>query len=702
MPSPVTNPLRPQVRALFYNSGQGDPIVTDRGIRWYDLLQQTWQYGTFNRNANGYANLEFLEGIGLVCRPFLTLRDAGTLLSWTVSGGTWETRWPQSGFNPVRRVCQLDLTSGTTWAISENAQMPENPHFAFSLIIPPVASGWSAASPFVRTEWGNFGVEYRSGQGWALMKKFNGGWVAVRQLPDPISSAGTVKDEALFIVRYIRGGLGISVDFGKTYTWWFEPNGAPVYTPPSNFTCRGQGSQVFVGRHTITYNTGTFTSFARNTLTSRAPLSALFTGSRYDMPYGTGVSISDVSNTLANTAQWGGTLTASQRSGATTFWDTPVLYAVLFRYPVVATTPTLATTEPFHNKVTYLEVDKPFRLAESTCSMHVMQPHGTGITNLYQYRERKVLIQVGLTALDNSITWSTLFTGYVTRVDADITDKYGRTVIRFTLDNFSCIFKKARWDMFDTMPLGGFGNVSDISDFVLATEGFGTAYRNWSPNSLLYPIPAGIPEQPVEMIKTNEDKWTTLLRVNSYGNLEVGVGDDGTLLSLPFNYIDTPVTQTYTATSATDIRQIVQSISTSIDFSEVATAVLCWGTSNSGEMLLMYAVDTDAEVVPGSLNFCGKRRIIQEEVQGAVTPGLLQMKTQTLAIQNFGTHVDTRVCGFWIDGLQRRNRVVLNGCDAVGIPTGTNLFVLATKTTWDLSPDALVADLKTYATLRMS
>src|SRR5690349_4004105 len=123
------NRILPLASVRLYDVGQGDPVITDSGWRWLDILSESAAAGTVSLSS-GELTLQYLPDAGLVCRPFLTLADTRAT-QYSTSGGSWEERRPDVGSPRKYRMVQYDTTANVAWSATAKFSLPANPSVGF-------------------------------------------------------------------------------------------------------------------------------------------------------------------------------------------------------------------------------------------------------------------------------------------------------------------------------------------------------------------------------------------------------------------------------------------------------------------------------------------------------------------------------------------------------------------------------------------
>lgn len=687
--------VRPHASVRLYDAGQGDVYRTDRGMAWLDILEQSVGWGSVSRDSSGTPLLEWLPEIGLTCRPFISYQDT-RLAHWLASGGTWEERRIPWSRDRKYRLVQTDTSAGLAWSITSVYSLPANPHLAFSLATGDTPVDWdsAAAAPYVRAEFGGgeWGVQLSKGAAY-LLRRVDGAFQVAAELPIPATGGYEDGGELLIILRCLRGQIGVSTDFGRSYTWYADPAGASLSIVSSTMTLRGQGGLCVFGLHQARYYAGVFTSSKRRTFKSRILPTVTITG-RTLQPSGTAVAWTDVGDHPNQIAQYRATLTpTSYTTTGLVFYTAPEVYSTTYRIGMSTAGGAGTYTTPWDTRLRGISIRRAPELDQSTCTIRIQLDAGSTLsTNL---RGRKVVVRLGWRLDDASDEMYTRYTGYV--VDAEAAwDEYGAGTLTLTLDNGAAPLRGEQWEPLDVLPLGG-QTVNAAGDYILGTLGWTASYRSWHAAGGLVTLDAGSPEDPCETLRPEETKFETLTRVMGYAGLEVAVRDDGVLLSGAPDYVS-GVTHTKRANIGTLADQ-VWSVRRRIRTQDSATSVLVTGTSPYGEPLIAGAEDTTAETDPTSARFAPWRVSVQDQAPDTVTLGMLLSRAQGLAAEHLRLKDEVDAL-LYVDFVPvRRDRMLLYGCAEVGIPDATAHAILTLDDEWTLS-EAGEPTLETLAGLR--
>ena len=679
--------LLPLVEVRLYDVDAPDhPLVADRGFTWWSLLAEEWGWGSFNGDALGRSYLEFVPEIGLTCRPFLNPQDTRSV-HYDFSGGSWSEEQPTTGKHRTYRLVQYDTTAGIEYRATSDFSLPQNPHFAFSLGLPDSPPDWDSAAlpPYVRFEFGT-----QSGQArWAIQLEQGGAfllqwsvaasaWQAVADLPLPPRGLGYTDLEEMFVfVRCLRGRIGISTDFGRSYTWHGDLK-SPITVASGACRLSGRGGMVIYGLHQLQYQAGTYTSPQRPTLQTRISVSTTF-AKRSDEPAGTSIGLADLSSASGAYAQYRATVTPDDITGVPfNFYSAPVLYSVVLAYPVVVATTGATYTTPWANRISFCEVDKPLELTGGRCTFRAHLLPGTTLSG--SFRRRKIQVRMGYKK-DGTEHWWTVFTGHIRQVIPQW-NSFGDCTLEIVAENVLARYKHTSWTPLDVRPLGG-NLVNTVGDYILTSEGtpLNSSYRSWHAKGDLWLLPAGLAEDPFELVRKGERKLETLLRVYGYAGLEITATDAGVIQSGLRNSYSATV-HPYSPTETSDLHKLIQAISAPLDYDESCTAVLVGGQAENGAQLYAWARDAWAEDSLITDRSCPWREIVQEDVPGTCDQGTLVGRTQDLAYEGFGLKHEPELLGFMNLGISRLDQIEISGATRIGVPDLTRFKVLSLKQTY--------------------
>lgn len=671
----------PLLSARIWDKGAGEAFVSTQAFGWYDILAHSWPTGTISKKASSHElTLEFVENIGLCCRPYLTQKDTRSS-QFTTTGGLWEERKPFSGEQKYWLV-QYSSAADTVWSAKSTYTLPADPHIAVQIAIEETPSTQDTATypPYVRLEFGidtagnpQWGIRLDQTGGCFLQAYVSGQWEDVQDLgnPQPIRQLGG--DRYMFLLRPMRNTICVSHDFGKSYQQFRYRTGAAATIRAGKWQVSGQGHVCGFNLSQLLYYTGAYTSPTRNAQASRILPTPTITARR-DIPGSSSVSLADLSVPGNGVAQYKATLTPSS-SGSTPFpvYTTPTLYAVQFTYPPVlsygfGSSTILSDCEEW-------AIDKPFELDGATMMLTFRKDAGTQFTWDYG-RWPRVDVQAGWLNDDGTTANYTVFTGYL-RMPQPRQNEYGKARYTLTVDNASIRFKERTWDEFSSVPLGG-QTVNAALDAILVSEGLNATFRRWWITGDFVVLPAGLAEDPFEWPPPGESKWETMTRIAQHAGLELGVLDDGTYVTVPRDYTDQYLSRIWEGNPASDATAAVMEMRVSVDSAEQATAVLVRGTDEFGNSIYGFAVDTLAEQYPGSPHFSPWRRLIREELPGTATVGMCISRAQGIAVEHFRIKVESEVTVPLDLSIGRRMAAQVQGTN-LGIVDADINFVLTVR-----------------------
>lgn len=639
----TTTLYRPSVKVAPI--AQGDAYVTDHGLAWYDLVEDSFQWAGGNYDPKGLSYLEAIEHVGVLARPYLGLKD--TLKAhWAFSGsGNWEDRDSVSGSPGVKRLMQYLVDTTSVYLATCNFTHPQDPNFALTLIIPPSPRTWDTTGlpPYVRLEFGNgeWAVHFEA-TGNYLLRWIAERWVVVGDLDDLSLGQGYAQiDEKVLFIRCASGKLLVSTNYGKTYKRYENFDDTPIVVAGGKFGLRGQGGQVIFGIHELQYQNGSYLdSVTINTFTSRLAVFPTFDLTRSFLPPGTNIVMTDRSDPFIGKAAYRATFTTtfSARTNLR-YYYTPVLRATVMQYPVAVSSFIPDSDTPWDAKLWNVNVTDPFELANSTATWRFDIDPGDAVDE--NYRLRKVQIVVYVETWDNYETDSptlthtdnfVLFTGYITGFTLNDGDGEG-AFAEFTAGTLAAKLKRTEWDFNWIIPLGGL-DAGTAADLVLYTEGLTAADRAWwEPISSAWLLPFGLHREPFMMLKRKQKKWRTLEDIFSYPQLELGVLRDGTLATVPKNYYTGVVHQVQgqIPTDKKDLSDAVVSLQTKVNYQDTTTVAITYAKAFDGSGLVGFIVDLEAEQNPTSPRFCPQREAAQQDVDFKAETGTVQGKTLDLA-----------------------------------------------------------------------
>jgi len=690
MPDPTRDYAYASVRV--FEPGHGDPICLDPGLGWECPLSQHWQSGAISRNTNRSQQLEYLEGIGLTCRPILVAKDT-RLSQWTTSGGGWEEERSSVGGQRFYQLSQYDTTTTVTaWSATSTWTAPKDASYAFTVHLPDTPSDWDYATypPFIRIELGGeWGVEFTK-EGAFLVRYVAGNWGAVADLPQPAKGSGYSDEKAIGIyVRCLRGQIGVSMEWGRpgSYEWYPAPN-ETLSIAAAKVVVRGRGGAITFGCHQLQFVAGTFTSHVKELERARVSWVVSFAKSRYAAPTGTSVAFTDLGSPVARLAQWRATLTPTSTGAGTPFtWHfAPVLYAAHYRVPPEVQAGGTDFTTPWDDTLTSVKITKPVRLDGSTAEI-TFTVSAFDVLSLVALRWRRCEVELGYVLSDETTEPYDCFVGHVEEIEASWGEDLSEISLTVHLANTSAIFRRDPWTPFTCLLLSG-QTPNDAGDEILASRGRGTSYRSWHAAGASGIIALGNPDEPNELTRTGELPWETLSRIFLERNLELGVDDAGVVYTAPQDYVAPTVTWEYRSapvdgdTDPPEVRKQFRTIKYRIDFKESATAALVYGTGPDGQLVFRYTYDSDAETNVASERFSPFRETRLKELSGSPDTGLVTGHCQALAGEAFllKREIDLSVP---LDVVRsRRERVAVYDCDGLGIPDGTECVLLTLSHTW--------------------
>lgn len=677
--------VRPIARAYLYNPGQGDPYVIDRGLGWLDILLETGKTGTYSFGTLGVtrnkSHLELLPEIGLTCRPFVVPKS--TLLSRynNVGGGDWKEITPATG-KQVTRLVQFDTQPEVSYNLTCRFALPANPHFAFTLGLPDTPADWpedATWEPYVQLEFGmernryQFAIRFDKNSA-VLLRNVANQYVPAEDIKMPTKGQGySDSDEIMVFVRCLRGKIGISTDFGSTYTWHENPDKSYIRVASSKFSLNGRGGMCVFGLHQMMYYAGSYMSQPVDAGGRRFLPPVVSISGRYDSGHAGGVLFSDVSSPINGYARYMTTLTPkSIANGLFRFYEPPVLYSTTFRYGVQTQGGLATFTEPWENRIFDVSIDWPIQLSEGNASFQVYRLASEPLTG--NYRNGKVSLALGWVHDDDSEELYNVFTGYISSVSPDWVE-YGLTINTFELQNASIRFRERAWEPLDVIAIGG-QTPNAAADFVLYSEGLGSTYRLWDSIGSSWLMPPGLPEEPTELLKPRESKWTTLERLHGYSQREIAVTSSGGFVSVPRDYTS-GTTWVYNARVAAGKDGAIVQIGNPVNYQNSGTCVITTGKLVNGLKGMAWAVDFNAEQNPLSGRFTPWRKTTQTEVPDTSSMGMLLAQTADIASESFPIKYEPDVESYVNLELSRRDEMIVNGCESIGIPTGGQHVVLA-------------------------
>jgi len=701
MPAPTRKYAFASIKV--FEPAHGDPLCTDPGLGWYSILSKEWEAGTSSVDARGRSYLQSFPETGLIHRAFLIPQDT-RLAQFTTTPATWEEERQSVGGRRVYKLTQYDhAETATSWSAATTYHRPLNAPVAFTVKLPDTPSTWDYTTyvPFFRielnTEWG---IEF-VGDGTFLVRYVAGAWRAVQDLPTPPKSQGFADEQEMTLfVRVEEGQLGVSSDFGNSYTW-YAPPGETVTLAAGAITFRGRGTGPTVGVHQLRLYTATFDSFTKLLERARASWTVSFAKSRSTAPLGTGGSVvfSDLGVPLAKQARYRITLTPGFQAGTPfTWYFGGSVRAVHYRIPPVVQTTGTTSTTPFDSRLIRAGITKPPDLdggnASFTFAVDAFEPN-----DFEPYRWRRMEVWLGWRLSDDSLETYSSFVGYAEGFEAAWGGaELNKVLVTFHLHNGSARFKRSPWTPFLQLPLAG-QTPNAAADEILAARGLNAAYRSWFVWGASGAISPGSAEDPNELTKPTELPWETLKRIMAERNQEVGVDDTGVIYTLPKDYVASTVTRTFSAGDATSaVWDTVRNLGYRVDWKEAGTAAFVYGTNEGGQLVFRYDVDSTAETDAGSSRFCPWTECRLRELSGTPDDGLVTGHCQSLAQETFQIKREGDLSLPLDPTLGRRDKIELVGFAGAGIPDNTQFVVTTLAHTWETRKG--YTDLETQVGLR--
>lgn len=673
----------PLARLLLSGKGEADPVLIDRGHVDYHVIAEGYKGATYSRDSNGAAHLEYVEDIGLVCRPFVVLQDT-RLTNYATSGGSWEDRPPSTGSPRTYRLIQYDTAAGLEWSATSKFDLVANPQVAFTLAMAESAADWNSVThpQFCRIEFGDdgnsvWGIHFTR-EGSFLIRDTGTGWQVVNELSG--GQAFGADEEKMIYLRVLRAQVGISFDFGRSYTW--TPTGDAVsdgvWVPAAPFTLRGRGGAALFGLQQIRYYEGTYTSPERYTYTSRGLLTALTFDPWQSVIFtGDAIDLDDLSTPVDGVIQWKATLTPGSHAGVPfTFYSTPELYAVQAEYPATVDPPSGYFTTPFDGSegdITEVHITKPYELDQATCDVTVRRDALADFV-WNSGRWAKVRVDLGHLNEDGSTAWTVAFTGYVDIPNLE-TSEYNAVELTLQVESLATRLKRAKWGSFDRPVLGGL-TVNAAMDRVLRSEGmfsldFGgnviyDLFRLWHVAGNR-PTDTGTPEDPFLRPQRGQSKWETMQELARLANVEIGITDAGLLFTIPTDSFNPNITQLWEAEPSAELLALIKRASFRLISSESATAVEVTGKDEQGNERIAMAINFRAEQNRFAPDFCAWRELVVEELSGTCSQGMLNMAAVGIAKQVFPLKFESDQLTPVRLGLSRRDQGLVQGMEGIGI-----------------------------------
>lgn len=698
--SPITDDRAlPLASVRLYYPGQGDPFLVDRGFRWYQPVAGIFQGGSVTYTTDGAPKLEYIEGVGIVCHPFLELKDNSKNDYTFHNSADWESRRMATGSPRTTRLVQINTTADVQWHAKSEFSLPADPHIAVSLIVPDTPPDHNATTypPYVRLELGDgqWALQWSKVFGSLLMLKVGGVWTARAEIPDlqPTARAG---GEALVLLRPMRGSIGISLDEGRSYQWYRGSDGRGASIRAGGITLRGQGGQCAFGLHQIAYTTGSYTSPTRGTLTSRSAFAVPAITFRGLAAPNSVLAVVDASAPAQGLAAWKATLTPGTQLGPPG-WSchtTPELYAVQLVYPVVRSGGSGAYSTPYDDAIEDIEIDRPFELAEAHCRIRIRRPADLSFS--YRHgRWPRVDVWLGHT-LEGGGTESVLaFSGYLERLRS-MQSEYGRAEVELSLTSPAIRFQRTTWVEIESIPLGG-RTLNQALDLVLDSEGLTGWHRHWHWKGDRIVLPAGSPEDPAFWPQPGESKWDTMEQLCRWAGMELGVTTTGQFATVPRDFVEPWVTRKWEWSDYASIHEVTLSADYELDCAGSVTGVLRRGTDEYGFPIWAYMIDAAAEWMPASDRFCPWRELDQEMIRTATSPGWLALATQSDFLDLATPRQELEITTPVQLALRRRQQVRLVGAP-IGVWTSDRFMITALRHSYRKATP--VAGLTTTVTMR--
>lgn len=682
-----------RIRAIasldVYNDLTGDPVITDHGFGYYQHLEKVCKAESdalYDYTANGMPLLELLEGIGLANRPFLQPKDTNLSDFIVTPLNGWAEVKPEQGYYRVKRIEQFSAVAGLLYSATSNYQLPENPHVAFELFMPepPIDYDYAAnPPPWVRIELGNgqFGIQIEGSNGCHFVANINGVWRAIKKLDHPGKHG---HQSAIWIwIRCMRGKVGVSFDFGAHYEWFGSKNRLNPYTiRAGKWRVTGQNGVLAIGIHQLSYFTGNFLSPSRNAFVTR--INGPVIVGQYQTPYGSGVTFTDVSRDARQTCVYKVTMTPST-VGAYPWpvYQCPTLQGVTFRYPFQRNVTTPVSTQPYDRWLLQADIDKPEELGNSTATIRFHSDAWAALASV-NWRWKKIRLRLGYKLDDGTNEWYVSFIGYTREPTFERDKQSMQVLVSITADCGAVRFKDTEWDKLMIVPLSG-APPNRAADFIVASEGLmdeagiDRTYVNWTTfnGTDTVPMDVGSGDDPADMTKPGEKKWSTLERIFAGYGCKVGCDDSGILFTVPNDYSDPTVSFHFRGTpiSSTDYRDQMTDVNRRMDAGDKYTFVIIGGKGPDDEDITYFATDAAAELNAASGRACPWRRTFQDELDGTSTPQRVLNRASFETNHRFGTRWLVQSSIPVHLGLQRLQRVAVHDQTPLGIAEGKECIV---------------------------
>ncbi len=686
---PVTdNRVLPLASVHIYAPGAGDPVSTDPGVWWWDVLRHSYRFGTVSLDTAGRPKLRYIEGLGLTCQERLVWQDT-TTTHWTTTGGLWEARKPADGGNTrTTRLVQYQTAANTAWSAHSTFRAPHTPAFAFSVLMgaTPPDNDEANYPTYCRLEFGSgsarYAISWNRDGGWALLRDPGDGgldWNEVVSLPEPASDAW---GEVLWYVRVARGRIWVSGDRGWSWESYANPDGSAIFVPSATMTWRGQGMACAFGLHQLSFAAGVYTSPPRETQWYRTLRTCTVTPFG-NAPGNSSYTGADGSPAIGSTVAYTLTLTPALAAAVPWNWyHVPDVQAAYLKVMPTRAATVGSYTTPFDSALLSLDIEEPIELSEGTASWTVWHDFLTQFSGVYG--AQKVQILAGHLRDDDSEEWNTLFTGYIVEPGARA-ERWGEKVLSFTAHNLAWRLKGDRFDDLRGTPVLSGMTVNAALDELLAYNGLDTTYRSWHPDGDAIAFGVGDYEDPALWPKVGDSVWDWMERLAAYAGLEIGVTRDGGFVTLPIDYVADTVSYTWYADPASDATTRIRSARYVQKVSEGRTMVEARGYGPNGELLVAALVDADAEVNTASDRYIGFRRAEVECVSGVVTAAMLGRIAQALARDRLVPKFEADLTVPVNPGVTRRARVQVDGT-TVGIADTAEFVVREMRHHWEADP----------------
>jgi len=662
------------------------PVVTDRGFSAYSTIKSVQERSLYNADLTGTPLLEWIPKLeGIINRAYWVAKDT-TLAQWNSTAGdtgSWEEQVPAWGDYIVKRLVQYDGNPNIVGKRISIFNLPINPEFAISFILPDTVEGQDVDThpAHIRFEFGQFlWCIYidKSGAYVQFRPTTSDPWSTLERVGTPSPSVGDTSDERLIFVRCVSGVILVSGNFGESYKL-ATVEGIPVNVPSSKARLTTEGGIIAFGFHQLKQAAGKIILDPKlDTLTSRVPGTMLDSLEPVaDIPSPSNLILVDNSDPLHGRVGWAAELIPGVIGSATAvpfqWYKTPTLYAVDTKYAVESSTPTLSSTFPWDDNLIDVNIILPRSLDQTTATFQVQARSAADILAAESYRDRAVRIRLGYEHHDGSEEWYVMFTGYITDV-VPVWDDYGKVVVTFVCKNTSYHLERAKWDGFGQYRLGGRA-LTVAADLVLYTEGLGATSRSWFPLGDYQMLPWGRQDKPFELTRVNEEKWKTLKRLFGYYGYELGVDNYGIFYSLPYNYYLGTVSKTFDARETSTIQNAITRIANRYKYEESATCVVVHGYDQYDQFVLAASVDFEAEQNPFSLRAAAWRTIIIEELFDGVDYPTAVERNIAISRDVFQTKQEPIITTPVDVSVGRRAQVIVDNCERVNIPSGTHMVI---------------------------